>query len=208
MLEGISAIRARIAEIQSYSAQTSAPAPVAAPRERSSPTATSGRTFASTLSAATGALSADLSGAVKTTPGAYGAMRVPADLRRYGNGRIPADALTSIGVGDHRLFRDAALAFVRMRSDAAAAGIDIGVADAYRSFDEQVDLVRRKGLYSNGGLAASPGSSNHGWGLAIDVDVDARGQAWLAENGSRYGFVEDTPREPWHWGYRPASPSY
>jgi hypothetical protein len=26
----------------------------------------------------------------------------------------------------------------------------------------------------------------------------------MRENGWRYGFVEDTPREPWHWGFRPA----
>ncbi len=26
----------------------------------------------------------------------------------------------------------------------------------------------------------------------------------MRENGWRNGFVEDVPREPWHWTYRPA----
>jgi hypothetical protein len=43
------------------------------------------------------------------------------------------------------------------------AGVDIGVTDSYRSYDAQVDVARRKGLYSQGGLAATPGTSDHGW---------------------------------------------
>ena len=73
---------------------------------------------------------------------------------------------------------------------------------SYRSFDQQVELAGRKGLYSEGGLAAQPGTSKHGWGVAIDADVDARGLAWMRANASRYGFYETTPREPWHWEYR------
>jgi zinc D-Ala-D-Ala carboxypeptidase len=87
-------------------------------------------------------------------------------------------------------------------SDAAAAGIEIGVTDSYRSYESQVDLARRKGLYSQGGLAATPGTSNHGWGLSVDLDLDATAQAWMRQNGARYGFVEDVPREPWHWTFR------
>ena len=53
-------------------------------------------------------------------------------------------------------------------------------------------------------LAATPGKSNHGWGLAVDLELDDRAQAWMRENAHNYGFVEDVAREPWHWGYRPA----
>lgn len=88
-----------------------------------------------------------------------------------------------------------------MRAAAASAGVEIGATGAYRDYAGQVDLARRKGLYSNGGLAAVPGTSQHGWGLAIDVDVNADGQAWLRANASRFGFFEDVPREPWHWEY-------
>lgn len=204
-MDGIQAVQTRIAEIESRFGVS-----VGGPLSASLPPLGSGneaRSFASSLSAATASRASTSSPAVRKAPGTYGPMQVPAELRPYGNGRIPAQALTSIGVGDNRLSRDAAEAFVRMRSDAAAAGVQIGVSDSYRSYDEQVALVQREGLYSKGGLAASPGTSNHGWGLAVDLDIDARAYDWLAKNGARYGFVEDTPREPWHWGYRPATPT-
>lgn len=132
-------------------------------------------------------------------------VKVPDELRAYGNGRIPADALALIGIKKHRLWNVAAEAFKTMRADAAAAGVDIGVTDSYRDYDEQVDLVRRKGLYSQGGLAAVPGTSQHGWGMALDVDVTPAGLAWMRENASKYGWVEAVPREPWHWEYHGTS---
>lgn len=132
----------------------------------------------------------------------HGRLQPPAELARYGNGRIPAEALTSIG-GGHRMYRPAAEAFNRMRADAQAQGVNIGVTDSYRSYDQQVDVARRKGIYGRGGLAAVPGRSNHGWGLSLDLRLDKKAQDWMRANGRRYGFVEDVPREPWHWTYRP-----
>lgn len=125
-----------------------------------------------------------------------------ADLERFGNGRIPAGALQPIGVGNHRLWGPAAQAFTRMQADASAAGVDIGVTDSYRSYDQQVDVARRKGLYSQGGLAATPGTSDHGWGMSLDLDLDNRALAWMRANAGRYGFAEDVPREPWHWTFK------
>jgi LAS superfamily LD-carboxypeptidase LdcB len=92
-----------------------------------------------------------------------------------------------------------------MISDAKAQGGTIGITDSYRSYDEQVDVARRKGLYSQGGLAAKPGTSEHGWGMATDLDLNNKAQAWVRANGEKYGFVENTPREPWHWAYKPKS---
>lgn len=132
----------------------------------------------------------------------HGRVTPPGDLASYGNGRIPRQALSPIGVGDHRLHAPAADAFKRMRADAAAAGVNIGVTDAYRSYEDQVDIARRKGLYSQGGLAAEPGTSNHGWGLSLDLQLDSRAQEWMRNNAGRYGFVEDVPREPWHWTFK------
>jgi LAS superfamily LD-carboxypeptidase LdcB len=91
-----------------------------------------------------------------------------------------------------------------MRADARAAGVEIGVTDSYRSYDQQVDVARRKGLYSQGGLAAKPGTSDHGWGMSLDLDLDSRAQAWMRANAGRHGFVEDVPREPWHWTFEGA----
>lgn len=126
---------------------------------------------------------------------------VPPRLSEYGNGRIPADALEPIGRGGHRLWAPAASAFMALVHAAEADGVTIGVTDSYRGYAAQVDVARRKGLYSRGGLAARPGTSNHGWGLALDLRLDATALAWMRANADRFGFVEDTPREPWHWGY-------
>jgi hypothetical protein len=124
---------------------------------------------------------------------------VPYELVHYGNGRIPAEALVPIGVGHHRLWGPAARAFKALQAAAGGDGIAIGVTDSYRSYEAQVDVARRKGLYVEGGLAARPGTSPHGWGLALDLDLDAEAQRWMRQNAHRYGFVENTPREPWHW---------
>jgi D-alanyl-D-alanine carboxypeptidase len=124
----------------------------------------------------------------------------PADLARYGNGRIPAAALTSIG-GGHRLWAPAAEAFQRLQAAAKRAGVHIGVTDSYRSYAEQVDVARRKGLHSQGGLAAKPGTSEHGWGKSLDLALGADAQRWMRAHAGAYGFTENVSREPWHWTY-------
>lgn len=129
---------------------------------------------------------------------------VPVELLRFGNGKVPAEALSPIaGAEGHRLWAPAARSFEALRAAAARDGVKIGVTDSYRPYEVQVDLVRRKGLYSQGGLAAKPGTSNHGWGIALDLRLDGAAQTWMRENAGRFGFVEDVPREPWHWTYRP-----
>ena len=128
---------------------------------------------------------------------------IPTDLAAYGNGRVPSSALQQVGSTGHRLWEPAAEQLTRLIEDARRAGVHIGITDSYRSYEAQVDVARRKGLYSQGGLAAVPGTSDHGWGMAVDLDLDSQAQAWMRSNGARYGFHEDTPREPWHWGFEP-----
>jgi LAS superfamily LD-carboxypeptidase LdcB len=130
------------------------------------------------------------------------ALQPPSELLSWGNGRIPASLLDSIGQGDHRLARDAAAAFKAMAADARRDGVILSVSDSYRSLDEQAAMVERQGHYGEGGLAAEPGTSAHGWGLAVDLDLNGRATTWMRANAARYGFAEDVPREPWHWTYR------
>jgi D-alanyl-D-alanine carboxypeptidase len=125
----------------------------------------------------------------------------PPGLERYGNGRIPEGALVSLGTGGHRLWGPAAEAFRQMSASAAESGVRLEVTDSYRSYDQQVDVARRKGLYRNGGLAAEPGTSTHGWGLSVDVETAGAALGWLRRYGAQFGFVEDVAREPWHWTY-------
>jgi D-alanyl-D-alanine carboxypeptidase len=128
---------------------------------------------------------------------------VPADLAAYGNGKIPVGALEQVGDTRHKLWAPAAESLTRLMADAKRDGVQIGISDSYRSYDEQVDLAKRKGLYSQGGLAAKPGTSEHGWGMAADLDLNAKGLAWMRANGAGYGFAENVPRETWHWAYQP-----
>lgn len=138
-------------------------------------------------------------------PGGYGAMPVPAEIAVYSNGNVPDFALQPLtSQPNHRLAAPAATAWDSLVSAAAADGITMRITDSYRRYAEQVDLAERKGLYSQGGLAATPGHSNHGWGLAVDADVtDPATLQWLRVNGPRFGFVETSDREPWHWEFRP-----
>ena len=175
-MEGITGIATRMAEIRSQLAALRPPV-TAAP--------VGGAAFAEALTAASGATEAMLK-------------------ERYDNGRIPAGALSEVGSTGHRLAAPAAAAMEGLLRAARQDGVTIGITDSYRGYDEQVDLARRKGLYAQGGLAAAPGTSDHGWGLAVDLDLDARAQAWMRANAGRFGFAENTPREPWHWKFTAA----
>lgn len=196
-MDAIVGIAARMAEIRS-GLQAVAPATLTTPLQSASAATGAGSTNATAFAAA-------LDSAVTQSLGtstARTADGVPADLARYGNGRIPADALATVSGTSHRLWAPAAEAFDSLRAAAARDGVRIGITDSYRSYDAQVDVAARKGLYSQGGLAAAPGTSPHGWGLAVDLDLDDRAQAWMRANAGAYGFAEDTPREPWHWVYQ------
>ena len=88
-------------------------------------------------------------------------------------------------------------------------GTPICVTDSYRTYDEQVRLKREKP-----GLAAEPGTSNHGWGMATDLcgGIQNDGTAannWLRQNAGRFAWFHPSwadpggsgPYEPWHWEY-------
>jgi D-alanyl-D-alanine carboxypeptidase len=210
-VDAVVAINQRISEIQSRIAQLEPPA---AP-----PGAVSvGGTFAAVLGTVTGTASAvgtasvsapaPVTGDARTTAVGSGrslvnADNVPLSYVGYGNGRIPSTELSPIDGTSQRLWPPAARSFEAMRAAAAADGVTIGITDSYRSYDAQVDVAARKGLYSQGGLAAVPGTSRHGWGMALDLDLDGTAQAWMREHGGQYGFVENVPRESWHWEYVP-----
>lgn len=127
----------------------------------------------------------------------------------YPNGLIPTSALCPIGVGSHRLRCDAAQTYGGMSGAFATQfGRPICITDSYRTFGQQIDLYARKPA-----LAAVPGTSNHGWGLAIDLcgGIESFGTAqwaWMAANAASFGWVHPPwarPRggreEPWHWEY-------
>ncbi len=207
-MDGLAAVTARVQQIQGL-VQSMQPAPVRSAGTVTGSSAASGAAFdqvlaqARTSRAPATAGAGTVAGAVPSGSTAVDAEGVPLDLRSYGNGKVPASALQGLGVGDHRLWAPAADAFTRMKAAATADGVTIGITDSYRSYAAQVDVAERKGLYKNGGLAAVPGTSDHGWGLSLDLELDGRAQSWMRANAGRFGFDENTPREPWHWTFRP-----
>ena len=125
------------------------------------------------------------------------------NLNEASNGLLNGSYLTSIG-GNHKLNSEASVAYLKMVAAAKAEGVEWGITDSYRTLEIQKDLVKRKGLYSKGGLAAQPGTSNHGWGSAVDLNFKVgKGNAleWLKKNAATYGFT-NIPREPWHWEHK------
>lgn len=117
-------------------------------------------------------------------------------MAEYENGKIPLEAMTEVAEG-HYLRPDVAKAVKRMQRAARRDGVTLTFTDTYRSYDVQVRLAEEKGLYHKGGLAAEPGTSLHGWGIAIDFGEGVQ-RDWLSKNAPRFGF-KTIPREPWHW---------
>ena len=176
------------------------------------------------------------SGTASTAPGdALGPAtqtRAQGSWGGFTNGNIPTSALMNISaitasdgskvsftgcatwMSEPYLNPSAAVSFVELnKAYKAAMGGDLKLLSCYRSYDEQV--AARKKYGSN---AAVAGTSNHGWGLAIDFDnmssYSDAGYKWLMSNGSKYGWVNPPnmqqggsgPHEPWHWEYaRPVS---
>ena len=112
----------------------------------------------------------------------------------YTNGNIPLEVLCPVEFApDHHLRCDAAEALARMNvAYRQAFGHDMVISDSYRSLADQVRTKAAKG-----GLAAVPGTSNHGWGLAIDLGdgVDSYGSAqyaWLKVNAVLFGWHHPT----------------
>ncbi len=128
----------------------------------------------------------------------------------YLNGRIPAETLCPLwATYGHMLRADAAAAFNDLSRDYAITfGKPICVTDSYRSYAEQQAVKENKP-----GLAATPGRSNHGWGVATDLcdDIQRFGtptHQWMQDNSMRFGWfhpdwAEPTGSlpEPWHWEF-------
>jgi LAS superfamily LD-carboxypeptidase LdcB len=151
-----------------------------------------------------------------------------ATLRLYGNGKLPRTLLKKIHAGGE-LYGPAAWWANVMFEAAKNDGITLrSVSAGYRSYERQKELFlerysklptlrrpkvtrvwegRTWWLKKGKSPSASPGKSDHGWGLAQDFDVRDRAvYRWLCANGPKYGFYMESPStspnfEAWHWAY-------
>jgi D-alanyl-D-alanine carboxypeptidase len=113
-----------------------------------------------------------------------------------------------------------------LRQAAVAAGNPIAIVAAYRSFDQQASLFKRRkgqlGLDEAERKTARAGHSEHQLGTAIDfktlgeTDVNVRWDftptgRWVLDNAWQFGFIQSYPQgssdvtcygyEPWHYRY-------
>ena len=156
----------------------------------------------------------------------YKKLVIPAALKDVPNGRLPGKLLRPVKCGG-QMYVDAAEAFNRMYDQAILSGIKLRNVGDYRSFEQQLALFRQRYSLEDLGRkpqvtrqydgetwylrpmcspSSTPGKSNHGLGLAIDLDVTTtKVLDWLCTNAPTYGFYlqTDDPSSPefeaWHW---------
>ena len=127
---------------------------------------------------------------------------------------------------DERIYPDLQALFDHARQD----GLNLFVAAGFRSDEEQQKLLDDKiAAYKQEGQktkkatelakqwVATPGTSEHQLGIAVDINADNTVSSddavysWLYENSYQYGFVKRYPEnktditgisnEPWHYRY-------
>lgn len=151
----------------------------------------------------------DATDAVGDTTGNVACDDKPVSLDGYANGLIPPQALCSLPQDGHLLRADAAAAFGRLNAAYADAfGEPICVTDSYRSLS-----VQRRLYVEKPDLAATPGTSNHGRGVAVDLcgginDYGDSAHEWMRAHAPDYDWelpswarAGGSMPEPWHWEY-------
>lgn len=128
------------------------------------------------------------------------------------NGRLPQATLAPIthaANGEQAyLRRDAARAFLAMNAESEAKfSVTLRVSSARVAYRPLKDQEYFWHLYETGqgNLAARPGTSNHGWGLAVDLATEQMRHI-VDQIGGKYGFAKkwsDAPTEWWHIKWRP-----
>jgi hypothetical protein len=146
---------------------------------------------------------------------------MPAELHGMSNGQLGNPPLVIIKGG--RLCSTAAKAWKAMVAAAAKDGITLeptSAADTYRPLQvQQITFLKRYDntlrmskpkkymrklwwLKPGKAGAAVPGTSNHGWGLAVDVkDATGARLVWLLKYAQSFGFSWEDDSEPWHIRY-------
>lgn len=152
------------------------------------------------------------------------------ELRAAGveNGRLAGDLLVTVSAhGSYRCqvtsHGGAADMWLLLVSVASLDGVDVEGGWCYRDFDSQVELWASRQCFIDGMCdgdpyppTARPGTSNHGWGLAVDVwgstdttlTCESPEFRWMQFNAPRLGWVHPDwaqcgrpGSEPWHWEF-------
>ena len=128
----------------------------------------------------------------------------------HSNGGIPDSELQALSFSSgSKMNKKAAAAMEEMnKAYKADNGSDLTINEAYRDCATQIRYSKELGSRA---APAPPCVSNHGWGLAADIEVGAFGSStynWLKANAHKYGYVHPAWAEPggsnpeqWHWEY-------
>ena len=128
----------------------------------------------------------------------------------YENGKIPDSELQALSFSPgNKMNKKAAAAMEEMnKAYKADNGSDLTINEAYRDCATQIRYSKELGSRA---APAPPCVSNHGWGLAVDIEVGPFGSSaynWLKANAHKYGYVHPAWAEPggsnpeqWHWEY-------
>jgi LAS superfamily LD-carboxypeptidase LdcB len=151
-------------------------------------------------------------------------IRVPPILKKHQNGDLPLELLVRIRPYGW-LYKTAAASWTAMKKAAKKDGVVLkptSAMDAYRPvtvqrsvFFQRYTTTKLEGRPTRNynqavwwlkpGYAplAAPGTSNHGWGLAVDVWAvgDDDRLDWLLGNHARFGWSWEVQSEPWHIRY-------
>jgi LAS superfamily LD-carboxypeptidase LdcB len=88
-----------------------------------------------------------------------------------------------------------------MIAAARAAGFTVGVGagGGWRSYQQQVDLKASWTKRGKAYMAATPGKSRHGWGLAADLEFGSdAARKWAHANAAKFGLRFPMSYESWH----------
>ena len=140
---------------------------------------------------------------------------IPSNLKKF-----PKDEVK--GSGEFTANVDVVTAFHEMREAALKDGKDILVNSAYRSYEDQEDVVKTYleayGQSYVDNYVAKAGFSEHQTGMGLDIAsadtsvfLESDEYGWLMENAYKYGFILRYPKskeeitgykcEPWHYRY-------
>ena len=128
----------------------------------------------------------------------------------HSNGEIPDSELQALSFSPgNKMNKKAAAAMEEMnKAYKADNGSNLTINEAYRDCATQIRYRKELGEKA---APAPPCISNHGWGLAADIEVGEFGSStynWLKANAHKYGYVHPAWAEPgrrnpeqWHWEY-------
>lgn len=143
----------------------------------------------------------------------------------HSNGAIPAGALCGIPWAPGfkiECSAKTALDQLNEKYKAEHGGRSLTINSSYRDFAGQVYQRNRWCAQGACGNAAKPGTSNHGWAVAVDLgsfgaigDFSSPNYKWMMANGPAFGWHHPPnmqaggkgPLEPWHWEFRGTSTS-